>query len=40
MIKKNYKIRVKQSKTNPGADICSDRNVAVMKYTLQRKKKI
>ena len=29
-----------KNKTYPGADICSDHNVIVMKYKLQRKKKI
>jgi len=40
MVKKKHKIHVKQSKTYVGADICSDHNVVVMKYKLQRKKKI
>ena len=40
MVKKNHKIHVKQSKTYPGTDICSDHNVVVMKYKLQCKKKI
>ena len=40
MVQKNYKIHVKQIKTYSGANICSDHNVVVMKYTLQRKKKI
>jgi hypothetical protein len=40
MEKKKHKIYVKQSKTYPGTDICSDHNVFVMKYKLQRKKKI
>jgi len=40
MVKKKRKIHVQQSKTYPGADICSDHNVVVMKYKLQRKKEI
>jgi hypothetical protein len=40
MVKKKHKIRVKQSETYPGADKCSDHNVVVMKYKLQRKKKV
>jgi hypothetical protein len=40
MVKKKHKIHVKQSKTYPRADICSDHNVVVLKYKLQRKKRI
>jgi len=32
MVKKKYNIHVKQLKTYPGADICSDHNVVVVKY--------
>jgi hypothetical protein len=37
MVKKKHKIHVQQGKTYPGADICSDHNVVVMKYKLQGK---
>jgi len=40
MIKMKHKMQVQQSKTYPGADKFSDRNVVVMKYKLQRNKKI
>jgi len=40
MVKKKHKIHTKQSETYPGSDICSDHNIAVMKYNLQRKKRI
>ena len=40
MIKKKHKTHVAQSKTYPGADKCSDHNVVVMKYKLQRKKNL
>jgi hypothetical protein len=40
MIKKEHKIRVQQSITYTGADKYSDHNAVVMKYQLQRKKRI
>ena len=33
-------MHVQQSKTYPGSEICSDNKVVVMKYKLQRKKKV